>query len=120
VEETISLPTEAAPVAAVGGDAAAVQTAQNPATSHEQSSVETAPPVETSAGPSAAVEHDPAPIQPPIQAVSASKYVVDDYRATVLSTNEPARLCTSVFILNLLHRIMTLTNQTLRMAMQIT
>jgi hypothetical protein len=70
VEETVSLSNEAAPVAALGGDAST----SSAAASYEQSSAETAPVlIETTAGPSTTADHDPAPIQPPIQAVSVSE-----------------------------------------------
>ncbi|KAF2632418.1 S-adenosyl-L-methionine-dependent methyltransferase [Macroventuria anomochaeta] len=66
VGETVSLLSEAAPVAAVDGDASTSPASAAPA-SNKQSSAETAPVPTTAAGPSTAVEYDPAPIQPPIQ-----------------------------------------------------
>lgn len=71
VEETVPLSSEAVPVVAAGGDVSASSINAVPA-DHEQSLAETAPVPATIAGPSTAVEHDPAPIQPPIQPVSAS------------------------------------------------
>ena len=70
VEETVSS-SEAVPVVAVGEDVSTSSTSAAPA-SHEQSLAETASVPATIAGPSTAVEHDPAPVQPPIQPVSAS------------------------------------------------
>lgn len=69
IEETVSLPNEAAPVAAVDGDTSTSAAGAAPA-SQEESSAETGPVPTTTAGPSTVVEHDPAPIQPPIQPVS--------------------------------------------------
>lgn len=71
VEETVPSSNEAIPVVTVGEDVSASPTSAAPA-SHEQSFAETAPVSATIAGPPTAVEHDPAPIQPPIQPVSAS------------------------------------------------
>ncbi|KZM27185.1 hypothetical protein ST47_g1708 [Ascochyta rabiei] len=67
VEETPSLPQEAAPVEAVDGEASTSSAGAAPASQEEQGSAELASVPATTAGPSAATEHDPAPIQPPIQ-----------------------------------------------------
>lgn len=79
VEETVSLPSEAAPAAATGGDAPTSSRSAAPA-SQEQSSAE-AP--TTAAGPSSAVEQDPAPIQPPIQPVSNLDIVLDAFEICI-------------------------------------
>ena len=71
VEETVTLPNNAAPEATAGGDASMSAASAAPA-SQEQSSAGPVPLPTTTAGPSTVLEHDPAPIQPPIQPVSIS------------------------------------------------
>lgn len=68
IEERISLPNEAAPVAAVVEDASTTSATAASASQEK----ETAPVLTATTGPSTAVEYDPAPVQPPIQPVSTS------------------------------------------------
>lgn len=78
VEETVVLPSEAAPAAATGGEASTSSEPAAPA-SQEQTSAEAASEPTAAAGPSSAVEQDPAPIQPPIQPVSVSDIAIEAF-----------------------------------------
>ncbi|KAF3049761.1 hypothetical protein E8E11_006652 [Didymella keratinophila] len=62
-EETVCLPSEAAPAGATAGEALS---SSEPA-GQEQTAAEAAPEPTAAAASSSAVEHDPAPTQPPIQ-----------------------------------------------------